>query len=365
MDSSWTLPRMDDQPALPRCRLDNTPAPEHRRRARLISMSGYRPASPVLYRLWNVGLGLTLLLLTLPVWVLITAALALTQGPRNIFYRGERIGMDGRPFRIIKFKTLRPEAALLTRDQVLPPNSQMETLLGRPLRDTRLDELPQLLNVLSGNMNMFGPRPVRPAIAAACRQTVPNYDARFAVKPGLIGYTQALMPHSADKAIRARVNAVLCRRRVNLPQELLFITITGLAVLAWTGRVGFRTAAAALHLERFGWKGGCRPYQGHARIEAPELSTVTMRLLHIDHDNLRVESAQPLPLGDGPYTLALHRGYRFRSRGKTARCTAVVTASEAAGGENGGITYTMRYSTASPLQKYLIERHFVGSVLVA
>lgn len=365
MDSSWTLPRSNDQPALPRPRLDDIPAPDRRRRARLISMSGYRPASPALYRLWNIGLSLALILLTLPVWGLIIVALAVTQGPRNIFYRGERIGKDGRPFRIIKFKTLRPEAAMLTRDQVLPPNSQMETLLGKPLRDTRLDELPQLLNVLSGDMNMFGPRPVRPTIAEACRQTVPNYDARFAVKPGLIGYTQALMPHAADKAIRARVNAVLCRRRVNLLQELLFIAITGLAVLAWTGRVAMRTAAAALRLQRLGWTGDSRPYHGQARIESPELSTVTMRLLHIDHDKLRVESDRPLPSGEGPYTLALHRGYRFRARGKTARCTAIVTASEAAAGANGGITYTMRYSAPSPLQKYLIERHFVGSVLVA
>lgn len=328
-----------------------------RRGGRLVRMSGYQPAWPMLYRVWNLVLVLPLIVLTLPLIVVITLALALTQGPRNIFYFGARIGKDQRPFSIIKFKTLRDEAALLTRDKVLPANSQMETALGKPLRETRLDELPQLFNVLKGDMNMLGPRPVRHTIAEQARATVANYDLRFSVKPGLIGYTQALMPHSADKAIRARVNAMLCRRRVNLVQEVVFIVLTGLSVLVWIGRVGLRMLGAL-----FGRPDERAPHRGEVRFEAPDMAGVALRLIHISDDRMRVVTSRPLPVGFGPHALVLRRGYRLCKRAKTARCTAIILASEEVA---DGYCYTLRYNCTTPLQKYLIERHFLGSVLVA
>lgn len=333
------------------------PLPSAAGRRRLVRMSGYRPASPTLYRLWNLALVVPLIVLTLPLITLIALALALTQGPRHVFYFGPRIGKDQRPFHIVKFKTLRDEVAQLTRDKVLPANSRMETLLGKPLRETRLDELPQLFNVLLGDMNMLGPRPVRQVIADQARAGIANYDLRFTVKPGLIGYTQALMPHGADKAIRARVNAMLCRRQVDLFQEVVFVALTGLAVLAWVGKVALRLFA------RLGGRPArSAPHRGEVRIEAPNLAGVSLRLDHITEDSLRIVGAHPLPVGSGPYALVLRRGYRHGHRAKTARCTAVVLATEA---DDGRYCYTLRYHPTTPLQKYLIERHFVGSVLVA
>lgn len=335
----------------------SSPLDRLRKHRRLVRMSGYQPASPVLYRLWNLALVLPLILLTLPLVAVIAAALAITQGPRNVFYFGPRIGKDGRPFHIIKFKTLRDEAQLLTRDKVLPADSSMETALGKPLRETRLDELPQLFNVLKGDMNMLGPRPVRQAIAEQCRATVPNYDLRFSVKPGLIGYTQALMPHAADKAIRARVNAILCRRRVDLVQEVVFVFLTGMAVLAWVGKVLLRLAGGLL-----GRPDNRAPHRGEVRFNSADLAGVPLRLVHIGNDTLRLASDRVLPLGTGPHELVLRRGYRFGGRARTAHCTAILLSSTE---EAGGYCYTLRYATTSPLQRYLIERHFVGSVLVA
>lgn len=333
-----------------------SPVPRSRRR-RLVRMSGYQPSSPVLYRLWNLALVLPLILLTLPLIVLIAAGLALTQGPRNIFYFGPRIGQHQRPFFIIKFKTLRDEAARLTRDRVLPVNSRLETLLGKPLRETRLDELPQLFNVLVGDMNMLGPRPVRHAIAEQARAQIPNYDIRFTVKPGLIGYTQALMPHSADKAIRARVNALLCRRPVDLVQEVVFVALTGMAVLRWVGRVTARMLGGL-----FGRPDDRAPHRGEVRFEAPGLADIPLELVHISDETLRVVTDRPLALSKGPHELVLRRGYRLCNRAKTARCSAILLATEESGGR---WCHTLRYGTASPLQRYLIERHFIGSVLVA
>ena len=349
----------------------SAPRPVPARSPHRIRMSGYHPLRPGLYRAWNVMLALTLVLLTLPLMAIIAAALAATQGPRNVLYFGRRIGMGQRPFHIVKFKTLREEVAQLTRDKTLPPGSCMETLLGRPLRDTRLDELPQLFNVLRGDMNMLGPRPVRQCIAENCRRSVPGYDTRFEVKPGLIGYTQALMAHSTDKAIRARVNARLCRRPVCLVQEVLFIAVTGLSVLRWTGRVVRRSLSPLLPALLRGRAPDC----GTVRFDGPDREGADaavdgLRLVHVDTETLCVETRTPLPLDPSARTLALQlRGpCRGSRRRRTARCIAVVL-SESAGppGPDGNPTvhrYTMQYQPTSAFQRYLIDRYFVGCVLV-
>lgn len=323
-------------------------------------MSGYQPRNHKFYRLWNVAMVLPLLLLALPIMLVIGVLLAVTQGPRNVIYRGPRLGKDGAVFNILKFKTLRDSAAAATRDRVLPANSSLETPLGRPLRETRLDELPQLFNVLRGDMNLLGPRPVRPAIAEACRKTIPGYDRRFDVQPGLIGYTQALMPHGSDKAIRARINAMLCRRPVNLLQELMFVSLTALSVLGWSVRVGVREMLTLLRLH----PGGRAPRHGEAVIEGPG-GSFTLRVAHIDGNALFLETPQRLPIGIGPHSVVLQRNHA-----KTARCAAMIIGSEVVTrlGSGGMMSpvyrYRMRYQPASFYQKYLIDRYFVGAVLL-
>jgi len=170
--------------------------------------------------------------MVLPLFTFISAVLLATQG-KSIFYRGARVGLDGRTFHILKFRTLDGEKAkLLTRGGVLPPGTGSETPLGGMLRDTRLDELPQLLNVVLGDMNLCGPRPVRPEIAEIYRLQIPNYDARFAVKPGLLGPTQAYMHHGASKIIRGRYNQMLYRSPVNYANEIAMVFLVGCCVLA-------------------------------------------------------------------------------------------------------------------------------------
>lgn len=170
--------------------------------------------------------------MVLPLFTLISAVLLATQG-KSIFYRGARVGLDGRIFHILKFRTLDGEKAkLLTRGGVLPPGTGIETPLGGMLRDTRLDELPQLLNVVLGDMNLCGPRPVRPEIAEIYRLQIPNYDARFSVKPGLLGPTQAYMHHGASKIIRGRYNQMLYRSPVNYANEIAMVFLVGCCVLA-------------------------------------------------------------------------------------------------------------------------------------
>ncbi len=335
---------------------------------RRMRMSGYRPVYPALYRIWNFTLAGILMIATLPLLCIIAAALTASQGPRNILYFGPRVGKDKKPFHIIKFKTLRDEVEQMTRDKTLPAGSNMETLLGKPLRDTRLDELPQLLNVLRGDMNILGPRPVRQSIAEKCRQTISDYDTRFEVKPGLIGYTQALMPHSTDKSIRARLNFRLCRRPVSIVQETLFVAVTGLSVLRWIGRVVKRSAVMLLPSALRKRSRG-RGALGVAQIDLPNVAASQLQLLRIDEEKLYLEANLPLQIDPdrSSLPLRLRTPSRGRSRSKTALCIADLLSVEPlpnANGQTMAHRYSMRYTTASPFQHYMIERYFIGNVLV-
>lgn len=179
-------------------------------------------------------MSIMVIIIVAPLFVTICVLLLYTQG-REIFYFGTRLGESQKKFLIIKFRTLCPvRAKAMTRDCTLPKDANIETPLGRVLRETRLDELPQLINILRGEMNICGPRPVRPEIAAIERTRIPNYDLRFTVKPGLIGPTQAFFGHGASKRVRARMNNRLVTRPVSIIAELGLFARIGLLVLVRT-----------------------------------------------------------------------------------------------------------------------------------
>lgn len=210
---------------------------------------GLRADNPITYRIYNCILAASLLLVLLPLLVVLTILLFATQGA-SVFYRGPRLGKDEKPFNIIKFRTLCSKRAKeVTKDRTLPANSNIETPLGTVLRETRLDELPQLVNVLLGDMNMCGPRPVRAEIAQVERQRIPSYETRFEVKPGLFGPTQAYFGHGASKRLRARMNNLMIHRPVNIPAELALFTRIATSILMKMSRkvtrklFSFKTAA--------------------------------------------------------------------------------------------------------------------------
>jgi lipopolysaccharide/colanic/teichoic acid biosynthesis glycosyltransferase len=118
--------------------------------------------------------------------------------PRNpILYRGLRVGRSGHLFEMLKFRTLAPDAEQRLGPYLGPEltelTSQEVTRLGRFLRASKLDELPQLYNVLKGDMSLVGPRPIRPAFFAELCQEIPQYWQRLVVRPGLTGLAQLRM----------------------------------------------------------------------------------------------------------------------------------------------------------------------------
>ena len=130
------------------------------------------------------------LILAAPFMLLTALAVKLTSPGPAIYYQ-ERVGARGRTFRLLKFRTMRTDAEATSGPVwASGENDQRITRLGRLLRKTRIDELPQLVNVLRGEMSFVGPRPERPHFVDALRQVIPYYDERHSVRPGITGWAQ-------------------------------------------------------------------------------------------------------------------------------------------------------------------------------
>ncbi|WP_217587611.1 sugar transferase [Lentibacillus saliphilus] len=137
----------------------------------------------------DVGLSIILLFMTLPLFVLLLFIIPLTSyGPP--IYKQIRVGKDGQPFYIFKFRSMRCDAEKKTGPILAMKNDDRVTPLGRIMRATRIDELPQFINVLIGQMSLIGPRPERPFFVKQYCTGMPIYTKRLSVRPGITGYAQ-------------------------------------------------------------------------------------------------------------------------------------------------------------------------------
>lgn len=137
----------------------------------------------------DVGIAAVLLLLSLPVLCLATCCIKLTS-PGPMFYRQRRVGRDSKEFIMYKLRTMVDRAEATTGPVLAGLDDDRITPVGRFLRATRIDEIPQLFNVLNGTMSLVGPRPERPEFVEEFLQTIPGYAERLQVKPGLTGLAQ-------------------------------------------------------------------------------------------------------------------------------------------------------------------------------
>jgi len=138
------------------------------------------------------------LTIALPVIAILAVLVKLTsKGPA--FYRQERVGRNGHVFKIVKLRTMVADAEARTGPVWASADDPRETTLGRILRRTHLDELPQLWNVLKGDMSLIGPRPERPVFVEQFKQQIPGYTNRLAVRPGITGWAQ--VNHVYDQSV--------------------------------------------------------------------------------------------------------------------------------------------------------------------
>jgi lipopolysaccharide/colanic/teichoic acid biosynthesis glycosyltransferase len=121
--------------------------------------------------------------------VMIAGAVKLGDGG-PVLFRQRRVGLRGRQFEVLKFRTMRVGAELPGEARWSTADDDRVTSVGRMLRKTHLDELPQLLNVLAGSMSLVGPRPERPELVAELERKIPHYSRRLLVKPGITGWAQ-------------------------------------------------------------------------------------------------------------------------------------------------------------------------------
>jgi sugar transferase (PEP-CTERM system associated) len=165
--------------------------------SQLIFAEGFavRPATRRLKRLLDVVIASIGLVLAAPLMLLVTAAIAIGS-PGPVLYRQVRAGELGRPFTLYKFRSMRVDAEKQGA-RFAEENDPRITRVGRIIRKTRLDELPQLWNVLRGEMSMVGPRPERPVFIEQLEQQVPYFKQRLYVKPGVTGHAQVRCRYGA------------------------------------------------------------------------------------------------------------------------------------------------------------------------
>jgi exopolysaccharide biosynthesis polyprenyl glycosylphosphotransferase len=131
------------------------------------------------------------LFLTLPILALTTLLILIFDG-RPVFYTQNRVGLNGEIFKILKFRSMKKDAEKVGGVQFAKENDDRITKIGRLIRGTRIDELPQLINILRGEMSFIGPRPERPELVEVYNKQIPYYELRHTVKAGLTGWAQVM-----------------------------------------------------------------------------------------------------------------------------------------------------------------------------
>lgn len=313
-------------------------------------------------RLFDIFLSLLLapfaLAVMAAVWVLYRTS------PRNagpLLYRGERMGKDKKLFKIYKIRTLVPDAEKKVGKSILAVDNDLTLTYGKFLRNTRLDELPQVLNVLTGDMAILGPRSVRPAAYEKERDATSNYDDRFRVKPGLIGYSQVLTPHAAPRRIRSLIDNRLGRTK-RASSVVLFGLYTFVSLVSSVFLEAFSGLKERASLLRFGVR---RANQRRMRRKSTKEVRLEVRrgpffarghsgrVVDMNHGALAVVTSAPLE-SNQEIEFVLRYKSRHRDGQRRAICRGTVYRKNALNG-SGETRYVLSYEPVSPWNRYLID----------
>jgi exopolysaccharide biosynthesis polyprenyl glycosylphosphotransferase len=174
---------------------------EHINPSWLIFSHGFRitSLSRLAKRVMDFCIALSGLVLSLPLMIIIAVLIKL-DSPGPVLFRQKRVGEADTIFTLLKFRTMRTDAENATGAVWAQKNDPRVTRIGKFLRKSRMDEIPQLLNVLKGDMSLVGPRPERPEFTIELKGIIPYYSERHYVKPGVTGWAQVRYPYGASVA---------------------------------------------------------------------------------------------------------------------------------------------------------------------
>jgi lipopolysaccharide/colanic/teichoic acid biosynthesis glycosyltransferase len=302
-----------------------------------------------------------LLVVASPLLLASTILVKLAHGG-SVLWSGQRLGENRRPFTMYKIHTLNDKAeSLLGKNQLTEGTASrlgMELRFGQFLRETHLDELPQLLNVIKGDMRLFGPRPIRREVYEEQCRHIPEYDRRFEVKPGLIGYSQVLSTHNSDKRIAKKLDNRFVRSPPKQSQRILFVfwvllVLTGkmlVKVMHLMGRIG-RTERRTLQ----------RSHHRNARVHTVSERDCKGLLKELSEEVMAVQLNRELP---GPNTTLLLETQlfdwaSFRRKRKIAYCRTSILAERTTVDRDYPYAYILDYEPESPLNHYRIDKYFL------
>lgn len=166
------------------------------------------------------------LLIASPV-MLLTAALVKCSSPGPVIFKQERVGLHNKPFQMYKFRTMELQKPSQEQKAWTVKDDPRVTRIGKILRKTSLDELPQLFNILAGEMSLVGPRPERPLFVEKFKEEVPRYMIKHQVRPGLTGWAQ-INGYRGDTSIRKRIECDIFyieNWTMGLDFKIMFLTI--------------------------------------------------------------------------------------------------------------------------------------------
>jgi exopolysaccharide biosynthesis polyprenyl glycosylphosphotransferase len=194
------------------------------------------PGTLFVKRVFDIAASAALLILFLPL-ITIAAVAIWTQDRGPVLYRQQRTGLGNKPFEILKFRSMRCDAEADGHARWASKRDPRITPVGAVLRRSRIDEIPQLINVLRGDMSLVGPRPERPAIVETLQSTIPLYDYRHLVRPGVTGWAQINYPYgqSLDDAIEKTRYDLYYIKNGNIILDLAIIIQTVRVILLLEG----------------------------------------------------------------------------------------------------------------------------------
>lgn len=196
------------------------------------------PSQRLIKRTFDLVISFIGLLLASPFLAALYCLIPLTS-PGPAFFKQERLGQDGKPYQILKLRSMVQDAEKGTGPVLAREKDPRITPLGRFIRATRLDELPQLINVIKGDMSLVGPRPERPFFIRQFQSSLPHYTYRMAVKPGITGLAQVMAKYSTTAEDKLRFDLMYIRD-YSLALDLKILLQTIRVVLQGTQAAGIK-----------------------------------------------------------------------------------------------------------------------------